>query len=200
MSAEARRKRADIAADDAAFDALLERAARVPQRPAQPSRGAPGSRRWVQVAAAAALVLATGLWLGLRPGAPLPEAVVSHIEHEPKSLVRTSVPVADARFDEVLQQAGAELKRPVGLVTYVNLCPFRGRKVAHFVVQGEKGPVTVLLLPDENVVSKTPFSEDGFVGTLVPLKTGGSIAVVGEPDESLDAIAERVADAVRWKV
>ena len=159
-----------------------------------------GSRRWVQFGAAAALVIATALWLGVRGPSELPAAVMAHVHHEPASLVRTERAVPAPQIDEVLRQASAELTRPVGLVTYVKLCPFRGHMVAHFVVQGEEGPVTVLLLPEENVVRTTPVRDEGFVGTLVPLEIGGSIAIVGEPRESLDAIRDRLVSAVRWKL
>jgi hypothetical protein len=198
--ADNRARRAALAADDEAFEALLARAARLERRPVSRARGLPGSRRWVRFGAAAALVIATALWLGVPEPSELPAAVMAHVRHEPASLVRTEQSVPAPRIDEVLRQAGAELARPVGLVTYVKLCPFRGRMVAHFVVQGEQGPVTVLLLPEENVVRTTPVREDGFVGTLVPLEIGGSIAIVGEPRESLDAIRDRLVSAVRWQL
>jgi hypothetical protein len=88
----------------------------------------------------------------------------------------------------------------VGDVTYAALCPFRGRTVAHFVVRGENGPVTVLLLPHVEVDGPTPIDEEGYSGTLVPMQEGGSIAVVGEPGEPLELIRDRVAAAVRWRV
>jgi hypothetical protein len=73
--------------------------------------------------------------------------------------------------------------------------------VAHFVVQGEQGPVTVLLLPNEKVNGPERVDEDGFVGTIVPLQIGGSIAVVGEPGETaLEDIQREVAAAVQWRL
>lgn len=195
-----RDERARVVADEAAFDALLATAVRVP-RTVRRRHDAPGTKRWVQAATAAAIVLATALWVGVREPSPLPADVMAHVHHEPGALVRTDRPVPAPEMEEVLRQAGAEMTQPVGLVTYVKLCPFRGRMVAHFVVQGERGPVTVLLLPHENVVTTMPVREEGFVGTLVPLEIGGSIAVVGETDEeSLDAIRDRLVAAVRWRV
>lgn len=197
---ESRDARARLAADDGAFDALLARAVQVPRRPVRRPHKAPGTRRWVQFATAAAIVLATALWVGLREPSELPAAVMAHVHHEPEALARTEQAVPAAEMEAVLRRAGAELMRPVGLVSYVKLCPFRGNMVAHFVVQGDKGPVTVLLLPEENVVTTTPVREDGFVGTLVPLEIGGSIAVVGGTDESLDVIRDRLVRAVRWSI
>jgi hypothetical protein len=85
-------------------------------------------------------------------------------------------------------------------VTYVKLCPFRGEMVAHFALSGKNGPVTVLLLPNEQVSEPMVVDEEGFQGTIAPLSIGGSIAVVGEPGEDIQDIQTRVADAVRWRL
>ncbi len=200
MNTQQRNERQALAGDEEAFEGLLAKAARVPRGPARRPHEAPGTRRWVQGAAAAVLVVATALWMSVREPSSLPVDVAAHVRHEPGALVRTDQAVPQALVDEVLRQASVELARPVGLVSYMKLCPFRGKMVAHFVVQGEKGPVTVLLLPDEEVVTTIPIREEGFVGTLVPLEIGGSIAVVGDPDESLDAIRDRLVSAVRWQI
>ena len=200
MDSQERDEREALARDEDAFEALLGKAARVPRKPAPRPHAAPGTSRWVQAAAAVVLVVATGLWVSLRAPSTLPVEVAAHVRHEPGALVRTDQAVPNALMDEVLRQASVELVRPVGLVSYVKLCPFRGKMVAHFVVQGEKGPVTVLLLPDEDVVTTIPIREEGIVGTLVPLEIGGSIAVVGDPGESLDVIRDRLVSAVRWQI
>jgi hypothetical protein len=194
-----RAERAAVAGDEARFEALLRRAMDVRPAVAKPRRAA--LPRWRLVAGVAAtVVLAAGVWVAQREPAPLQAAVVEHVLHEPQALDSSLSPVSAAELQAVLRPAGAELERPVGAVTYVRLCPFHGRMVAHFVVQGERGPVTVMLLPNEHVAAPTPIREPGFVGTLVPLEIGGSIAVVGRPDERLDLIRERVAAAVRWKI
>jgi hypothetical protein len=194
-----RAERAAIAGDEARFEALLRRALDVRPAVAKPRRAA--LPRWRLVAGlAATVVLASAVWVAQREPATLQSAVVEHVLHEPQALDPSLSPVSAAELQAVLRPAGAELERPVGAVTYVRLCPFHGRMVAHFVVQGERGPVTVLLLPDEHVAAPTPIREPGFVGTLLPLEIGGSIAVVGRPDERLDVIRDRVAAAVRWKI
>ena len=125
---------------------------------------------------------------------------MDHVHHEPAALVRTTVTVSDEALNGVMQAAGVAMTRPVGSITYVKLCPFRGEMVAHFALQGEAGPVTVLLLPNEEVSSPMPVDEDGFKGTIAPLSIGGSIAVIGEPGEQIEDIQSRVADAVRWRL
>jgi hypothetical protein len=201
LTPEEQARRAAIVADAGRFEALLEDALRV--EPPMP-RGRRGPAL-LPLAAAAALVLAASAWLGLRIQDPnvagsLGEELVAHILHEPQALVVAAESVPQARVDAVLQRAGATLKRPVGLVTYAILCPFRGRMVAHFVVQGERSPVTVMLLPDEHVATAMPVREGDFIGTVMPIQGGGSVAIVGQPDEDLAQIRDRVVEAVRWKL
>lgn len=201
-----RQARAAIAADDARFDALLEAAFKV-KAPAVGVGTPPRRARWpAMVALAASLVLAAGAWFGLRTElsrqdvSPLAPEIIAHIRHEPAALVVTASTVSREAFEGVLRGGRAALAGPVGQVSYAKLCPFRGRMVAHFVVQGEHGPVTVMLLPEEDVAAPTAIEEDGFMGTLVPVEGGGSVAIVGEPDEPLEEIRDRLLQAVRWSI
>jgi hypothetical protein len=209
MTPDERRRREALLADEQRFDALLEAAMRVPVEASAggQSQAAPRPRpRWPAFAAvAASMVLAAGLWLGLqgRPAtdvSPLGSEVIAHILHEPAALSVTAGTVPEREFDEVLRRGRAGLAQPVGRVSYAKLCPFRGEMVAHFVVQGEKGPVTVMLLPHEEVDGPTPIDEEGFVGTIVPMEGGGSAAIVGMPDEDIELIQDRLQQAVRWRL
>lgn len=205
LSHEERRRRAAIVADDARFDALLEAAFRVAVPEARRSRDA--RRRWpAAVAIAAGLLLAVGAWLALPTQSPdygasqLAPDVIAHIQHEPQALAVTARAVPRAQLDHVLQRGRARFTEPVGQVSYAKLCPFRGQLVAHFVVQGAQGPVTVLLLPDEHVPAPMPIHESGFKGTVMPAKDGGSIVIVGQPDEDLNEIRDLLLQAIRWRL
>lgn len=209
MTPEERRRREALLADERRFDALLEAALRVPVEVSAGGQSAAALRprpRWPAWAAiAASMVLAAGLWLGLQERvptdvSPLGAEIVAHILHEPASLAVTASTVPAQELEDVLRRGRAGLAGPVGQVSYAKLCPFRGEMVAHFVVQGEKGPVTVMLLPNEEVAGPTPIDEEGFSGTIVPLPGGGSAAIVGNADEELEIIQDRLQQAVRWKL
>lgn len=197
--------------NDEEFEALLARALRVDVPPPPPVgvRKPHRTVRWM--AMAAGLVLALGVTIralqdaGYLSTGDLNRDVVAHIYHEAEAIRQPVVSEAaaedPAQFGRVLQAAGVEMQAIRPMVRYARLCPFRGEMVAHFVVQGSNGPVTVLLLPDERVDGPLVIEEDGFVGTIVPLQIGGSIAVVGEPGEAeLNEIEREVAAAVRWRL
>lgn len=194
------------------FEDLLERALRidVPEatRTSVPRRR-PRVLRWAAVAAG--VLVAVGLSVrmlqntGYIGTGDLGRDVVAHIHHEPLAIevpvMPTEAAVPEAELATVLREAGANLEPMRPVVRYAKLCPFRGEMVAHFVVQGASGPVTVLLLPGEQVGQPLPIDEDGFIGTIAPLAIGGSIAVVGnQGEEALEQIQREVAAAVRWRL
>jgi len=194
--------------DDARFEDLLERALRIDVPPTGTVKRRPRvTWEWTRMALAAAVVLAVGLTFSKLQDAAyfgsddLASDVMAHVRHEPAALVSTREAVSPAALDKVLQSAGARLASLDRPVTYIKLCPFRGQMVAHMAVQGQNGPVIVILLPEENVDVPMPIDEDGFVGTIVPLGAmGGSFAVVGEYAGDLQSIKDQVADAVRWRL
>ncbi len=197
---------------DAAFEALLEKALRIPVPPAADEKpAAPPSRRkpYPLFAVAATVLLAAGLWMSLGPETgpgpadrvgTLTADLMAHVHHEPKALLAGNPPVEQGQVDRVFERAGVRQDGDLGTVTYIKLCPFRGHQVAHFAVQGKTGPVTVLLLPDEQVSRATPVREEGFEGTILPLPIGGSMAVVGQTGEDLEFIQERLVSAIEWKL
>jgi hypothetical protein len=98
---------------------------------------------------------------------------------------------------EILAKAGVALDMNSDKVMYARTCPFRGHLVPHLVVHTARGPVTVLVLPNEKVTQKTTFHEDGMTGVITPAPHG-SIAVLALGSESVDAAAEEVQQSVRW--
>ena len=197
---------------DEQFEALLGEALRVevPESgearkaaPAAPARRSAPVLRW---ALAASVILAVGATLytlvdsAYFASDDLLADVMTHVDHEPAALAFPAAAVSEDSFSGVMQAAGVSMSPIDGKVTYVKLCPFRGEMVAHFALSGSSGPVTVMLLPNEQVDKPMMVDEEGFQGTIAPLSIGGSIAVVGEPGEDIQDIQNRVADAVRWRL
>jgi hypothetical protein len=64
-------------------------------------------------------------------------------------------------------------------------------------MQGEKGPVTILLMPDEAVAEAVPFSDARTRGIILPVGNG-SVAILGERDEQLENIQNSILQSVMW--
>ena len=84
-------------------------------------------------------------------------------------------------------------------MTYARSCVINGKTVPHLVVQGESGPVTLLIMPDEKIDSAVSLVEEGVNGVILPVGDG-SIAIIGEREERLDEIEEQVIDSVTWTI
>jgi hypothetical protein len=64
-------------------------------------------------------------------------------------------------------------------------------------MQGEHGPVTILLMPDEMISDPQVITGESVNGVILPVGDG-SIAIFGEREESLDRIERKVLDSVAW--
>jgi hypothetical protein len=71
--------------------------------------------------------------------------------------------------------------------------------VPHLVIQGEHGPVTILLMPDEYIAEAVSIDGENIKGVILPIGKG-SIAIIGDSEERLDKIQEKVVDSVAWDV
>ncbi len=127
----------------------------------------------------------------------LADQLLAHIDHEPYALRVTDQPVSDARLASVVSPAVANLDHSAGLITYAQSCKVNGREVPHLVIQGERGPVTLLLMPHETVDGPQSITGDSVNGVILPVGDG-SIAIFGERDEPLERIEKKVLESVTW--
>ena len=127
----------------------------------------------------------------------LADELLAHIDHERGSLVVTDVAVSDARLESVVTADIARLDHSAGLITYAQSCIINGHSVPHLVIQGEYGPVTILLMPDEMVSAPQTITGESVKGVILPVGDG-SIAIIGEREESLDRITKKVLNSVTW--
>ena len=127
----------------------------------------------------------------------LADEVLAHLDHEPRSLVVTDVPVSDRRLQRAVPASMAVFDRDETLITYANPCIINGKRVPHLVVQGQHGPITILLMPEEKVAEKTPLDGATVHGVILPVGEG-SIAMIGPREESLEPIQENVRASLTW--
>lgn len=158
-----------------------------------------GAPAWIAMAASVALVAIVAVqMLGTQPHFDsLSDEIIAHLDHEPYALRVTSKPVSDERLGKVVPANIANLDHSGGLITYAQSCKINGKLVPHLVIQGENGPVTVLLMPDERVENAEALEGEGINGVLIPVGNG-SIAIIGEKDENLDDIRRKVSNSVTW--
>jgi hypothetical protein len=163
-------------------------------------------RRTVWSGVAAMFVAGVALWFGVNVGPavgtdPLLAEVTNHWYEEPESWVRTDVQISPASLAEVVSgRPEIDIGR-LGLLSYAQSCFVRGEWVPHLVMQGERGPVMLLLLPHERVDEPLTLTlpDEGLSGVIVPLGEG-SIAVIAEDGEPMAPIREQLGAAVEWSI
>lgn len=189
------------------FDRRLVLALRVPLTGGQggpyeaPANMAPAQgRAWIGLAASLVLGLGVGLltWWSA-PHGSIAQDLLAHIQHERVSLVFTDERVPYQRLERVLRESRMAMPDGVSEVSYARSCIFRGRLVPHLVVQGESGPVTVMILRDLKVGGPTSFSEQGFFGIILPA-AAGSIAIIAGEESDLTEVSEPIVESLRWDI
>jgi hypothetical protein len=192
--ADCRRYREETLMLDGRVRAALEMPLAAFRAPAEPAE-APRMRRYALAASIAlGVFLAAGFWL-LKPQPALAGELVEHVRHEAFSW-DIKEPMAPADVAGVLRTAGVEFDAGMPIL-YAAPCPFRGRAIAHLVVQTANGPMTVMLLPHETVKNRGEFSEDGMRGVILPAGAG-SVAVLARGADVPAGMADRIVSSVRW--
>jgi hypothetical protein len=155
--------------------------------------------RWLALAASVMLAAVIGVRM-FAVGVDklsLADEVLAHLDHEPAALVVSTTPVTDARLARVVPTNVAHMDHSAGLITYAQSCEINGKTVPHLVIQGERGPVTILLMPDEEIAAAQTFYGDNVHGVILPVGNG-SIAIIGAREEPLERIEKSVLSSVAW--
>lgn len=125
----------------------------------------------------------------------LADEIIAHLDHEQRSRRVTNKAVSERKLAKVVEDDVAEMD--IGLITYANSCVINGKSIPHLVIQGERGPITLLLLPDEMIDRAVELDGVGITGVILPVGKG-SIAIIGERDEPLDSIQKQLVNSVKW--
>jgi hypothetical protein len=152
---------------------------------------------WFAMAATVVVAALIGIRFVGVENRSLAEEVLAHLDGEPHALVITDVEVSDERLGSVVPANIGSMDRSAGLITYAQSCEINGRDVPHLVIQGERGPVTILLMPEEKISAALPLEGDTVHGVILPVGDG-SVAIIGVREERLDLIEKRVLKSVTW--
>ena len=154
---------------------------------------------WLAVAATVTLAafIGFGMFGSDLSNATLAEQILIHIDHEPRAFRVVDEAVTDKRLARVVPASIGSLDHSVGLITYAKSCHINGREVPHLVIQGEFGPITILLMPGEKISGAQTIEGENVHGIILPVGDG-SIAIIGQDGEHLERIEEQVKNSVTW--
>jgi len=148
-------------------------------------------------ALAASVLLTVGLVSGmLMVNAPysLEEVALAHVQEESMAL-QAEGDIQLSQLNDMLAPYQLKLQQAIGQVAFAMPCHIRQYAGAHLVVEGEHGKVTVLIMPGEYVMARKNLQKQNLQALLIPTETG-SIAIIGQPKEPLEAIEARLNQAL----
>ena len=160
-------------------------------------RGGMSAPAWIGLAASVLIVTVLGVRLASNDvvSPSLADEIVAHFDHHQDGLKVTNIVVSEQTLANVVEQDVEEMD--IGLITYATSCVINGKSVPHLVIQGERGPITILLLPDEKISTAVPLDGVGVRGVILPVGNG-SIAIIGDRDEPWENIENQVVNSVKW--
>ena len=158
-------------------------------------------KTWFSVAATVALAVFIGFRFG--PGDSsgydsLADEVLAHVTHAPAALQASDQKVSDDHLNKVVPASIAEMDHSAGLITFAETCPISGYDVPHLVIQGEHGPITIMLLPNEKISAAITLNDENSHGVILPVGDG-SIAIVGSREEKLEEVQKKILQSVTWE-
>jgi len=154
---------------------------------------------WLAVAATVALAAVFGVRILSTDieYESLSDQVLAHLDGEPMGLRVTDVAITDERLFSVVPADVAHMDHGAGLITYAQSCDINGKPVPHLVIQGEHGPITILLMPHEYVAEAIELNGKNVSGVILPVGDG-SIAIIGSRKENLERVRNSVLKSVMW--
>ena len=153
--------------------------------------------RFALAASLGTVAVLVGLLWGGFPRRTLAADVVAHMAHEPAAW-STTAPLPVGTVSKTLARQDLALRPGSVDVTYATTCWFRNRFVPHLVVATDAGPVTVMVLPHEQLATRSEFDEQGYHGVLVPTDRGALAVLARGDDIDVDAAAARALDALQY--
>jgi len=162
------------------------------------------SGRW-HVAIAASIAFIIGITLPLLSNyhhSPLDigEVAMQHVQAEyyftAQSNERADLKMVNAK----LARYGAQAHGDLGDVTYVNYCSFEGTPALHMVMQGDKGQITVFIVPEEAKFIETKNFNNQHLKGITEKMGNTNVVIVGEKDESLQSIRNAMENNIHWDI
>jgi hypothetical protein len=159
-------------------------------------RQLPSYRLW---ALAATVVMTIGVgytqWFGTTHD--YAEEALAHVVYEPE-VMHVSATLPDERLATVLQQFGAEMREPIGVLRVVKVCPTTDGHGWHVVFDTPQGRATLLLFPGVDKRDRVLHAALRGMDAIAAPGGSGYYAVVADSSENMMAITADLQRKIDW--
>jgi len=99
-----------------------------------------------------------------------------------------------------LASYGGLAKDDLGEVLFVNNCTFDKITALHMIIQGERGRITVFVVPDDAGLRNSPDFQNQHLKGLTENVGKVNLVIVGEKDEPLEKIQRKLKENIQWQI
>ncbi|BCN94060.1 hypothetical protein THMIRHAM_18450 [Thiomicrorhabdus immobilis] len=161
-----------------------------------------GSWQWGLAASVLGFAIVLGLWqtpqsLKAFSGEATIDHILAHIQEDPTLMTAVKLPNSNQELQQLFANVGAQLAKPVEGMSYAGMCDVEGQQGLHIVMQEQGQPITIIVIPGQQVSAIEAFHKSGYQGELIPVK-GGVVAIVANSMEQLALAQIRFFKAVRF--
>jgi hypothetical protein len=191
------------------LEALLDRAVALPVpeellsdiRSIPERRSMPAARRRAgPLAMAAGLLIAVGaaslIWQMNPSWDSVEDYVADHYRHDGAAVLAKADGGIANEAQSLLAKFDVEaLPSLAGIIGVIKYCPTPDGKGIHMVLNSERGPVTVIYMPNTPVTDRKAITFDDREVMLVALKSGSAV-IIGSPQQQISNLYALVQDAI----
>jgi hypothetical protein len=157
-------------------------------------------RRWAPFALAASLLMAVGaagiVWNLNRDTESVEDYLVAHFAMDGSLLEAKAAGQSATNVQSILAEVNFKARPEfAGQVGFIKYCPTPDGKGVHMVLNTERGPVTVILMPATTVDDRGDLLENGMEARILSLDRG-SIAVMGADAAAVEIVASSARESI----
>ena len=147
----------------------------------------------------AALLAGSGFWRNAQENllAEHFRQSASDYIHQQPQLLKLDQNIDSAQLGRFISAFGGELKQEVSGVRFAEPCGLKPEIVAHLIIDGEKGPITLMYSQNTMISKLVAFNKHNMQGVHYPTETG-SVALFADPGEPLDKFVALLDQSIKW--
>jgi len=130
-------------------------------------------------------------------GETMVKHILDHIAQDTASMTTGQLPSSEAQMKKLFANVGAQLNKPVEGMSYAGMCDVAGQKGLHIVMMENGQPITIMVIPGQQIAAIEAFQKSGYHGEIMPVK-GGIVAIIGNSMEQVALAQNRFFKAVKF--
>jgi len=167
----------------------------------QPQR----SRNWMPMALAASLLITAGavglVWKQSHQWESVEAYLADHYSHDGNSVLEQATgTVSQQDINRIMASLNATAGQQLsGMVKLIKHCPTPNGRGAHMVVSTEQGLMTIIFMPDNQVVDGEILEFDQMRAYMVNLEHG-SAAIIGRSSQPVEILEAMVRNSIKTDI